>query len=65
MSIAAALVPILFWVAGTPAGPAPPLDTLIDAAGPYRRPIVAEGSKHDIPERRPDTILDAVRSLMP
>jgi pimeloyl-ACP methyl ester carboxylesterase len=33
-------------------------------AAPHRRLLVAERSKHDIPEKRPDTIIEAVVSLI-
>ena len=35
----------------------------IASAAPNRRLIVAEGSDHDVPEKRPETIVQAVRSL--
>jgi pimeloyl-ACP methyl ester carboxylesterase len=34
-------------------------------AAPHRRLVVADSADHDIPARRPDTIVAAVRSLMP
>ncbi len=36
----------------------------IARGAPGRRLVVAEGSNHDVPEKRPDTIIDAVLSLM-
>ena len=33
------------------------------AAGTQRRLVVADGSDHDVPQKRPDTIVDAVVSL--
>jgi hypothetical protein len=33
-------------------------------AAPHRRLLVAERSKHDIPEKRPDTIVEAAVSLI-
>ena len=32
-------------------------------AGPHRRLVVAEGSDHDIPEMRPEVIVEAVLSI--
>ena len=37
----------------------------IASAAPGRRLVVAEGSGHDVPSDRPDTIVEAVLSLMP
>ena len=37
----------------------------IAKGGPGRRLVVADGSNHDVPEKRPDTILDAVLALVP
>ena len=38
--------------------------TAIAAARPDRRLVVADGSKHDIPRTRPDTIIDAATALV-
>jgi hypothetical protein len=37
---------------------------MIAQAGPARRLLVAERSDHDVPGKRPDTIVEAVLSLM-
>lgn len=37
----------------------------IAAAAPDRRLVIVEGSKHQIPERRPEAIVSAVASLLP
>jgi pimeloyl-ACP methyl ester carboxylesterase len=37
----------------------------IAGAAPGRRLVVAENSGHDVPADRPDTIVDAVLSLLP
>jgi pimeloyl-ACP methyl ester carboxylesterase len=37
--------------------------TAIVNAGPHRRLVVADGSDHDIPEMRPEAIVQAVLSL--
>jgi pimeloyl-ACP methyl ester carboxylesterase len=65
-------IPIVVITAGEPFwGKTPDLDTpwrashtAIAGARPGRRLIVAEGSKHDIPAKRPDTIVDAAVSLV-
>jgi hypothetical protein len=36
----------------------------IAKAAPHRRLVRADGSDHDIPAKRPDTIVDAVVSLL-
>lgn len=65
-------IPIVVITAGVPFwGKTPDLDTpwrashtAIAEAGPGRRLVVAEGSKHDIPGTRPDTIVEAAASLV-
>ena len=65
-------IPIVVITAGEPFwGKTPDLDkpwrashTAIAEARPGRRLVVAEGSKHDIPAKRPDTIVDAAVSLV-
>jgi pimeloyl-ACP methyl ester carboxylesterase len=65
-------IPIVVITAGEPFwGRTPDLDgpwrashTAIAAARGNRRLVVAERSKHDIPAKRPDTIVDAATSLV-
>lgn len=65
-------IPIVVITAGVPFwGKTPDLDgpwrashTAIAGARPNRRLVVAEGSKHDIPAKRPDTIVEAAVSLV-
>jgi pimeloyl-ACP methyl ester carboxylesterase len=65
-------VPIVVISAGEPFwGKTPDIDrawrashAAIAQAGSGRRLIVADGSKHDIPAKRPDTIVDAAVSLV-
>lgn len=65
-------IPIVVITAGVPFwGKTPDMDgpwrashTAIAEAGAGRRLVVAEGSKHDIPTKRPDTIVDAAASLI-
>lgn len=65
-------IPIVVITAGVPFwGRTPDLDTpwrashsAIAEARSGRRLVVAEGSKHDIPAKRPDTIIDAAASLV-
>jgi hypothetical protein len=35
----------------------------IASAAPHRRLVVADGSDHDVPEKRPEAIVEAVLSL--
>lgn len=65
-------IPIVVITAGVPFwGKTPDMDgpwrashTAIAGARPNRRLVVAEGSKHDIPAKRPDTIIEAAESLV-
>jgi pimeloyl-ACP methyl ester carboxylesterase len=65
-------IPIVVITAGEPFwGKTPDLDkpwrashNAIAEARPGRRLVVAEGSKHDIPAKRPDTIVDAAAWLV-
>jgi pimeloyl-ACP methyl ester carboxylesterase len=65
-------IPIVVITAGEPFwGQTQDLDTpwrashaAIAGARPDRRLVVAEGSKHDIPAKRPDTIIEAAVSLV-
>jgi pimeloyl-ACP methyl ester carboxylesterase len=65
-------IPIIVITAGVPFwGRTPDLDgpwrashSAIAEARPGRRLVVAEGSAHDIPAKRPDTIVDAAMSMV-
>lgn len=64
-------VPMVVLTAGEPWWGKPDIDRAwrasheAMAAAPGRRLVIVEGSKHQIPERRPGAIISAVLSLMP
>jgi hypothetical protein len=64
-------VPMVVITAGMPVWGKSPMDQAwrasheaIAEAAPHRRLVVADGSDHDIPAKRPDTIVDAVVSFV-
>jgi pimeloyl-ACP methyl ester carboxylesterase len=64
-------IPVVVITAGEPWLGKPEIDQAwrrsheaIAAEGARRRLVVADGSKHDIPAKRPDTIIDAALSLI-